>query len=77
MNKGDNLLFPIYRSIIGPGSGAEYEIIGWVGFRVTSFKPNGSKSSVHGYFTSVIWQGIQSQSGAGLNFGVKAIQLVE
>lgn len=72
-----DLLFPIYRTITGAGSGAQYDIIGWVGFRVTSFKPNGSKSTVKGYFTSVIWQGIQSQTGAGLNYGVRAIQLVE
>jgi hypothetical protein len=72
-----DLLFPIYRTLTGPGSGAEYDIVGWVGFRVTSFKPNGSKSTVKGYFTSVIWQGIQSQTGAGLNYGVRAVQLVE
>jgi hypothetical protein len=72
-----NLLFPIYRTLIGSGSTAEYDIIGWVGFRVTHFNPNGSRSFVKGYFTSVIWQGIQSQNGAGLNYGVKAIQLVE
>jgi hypothetical protein len=73
----DDLLFPIYKTITGPGSGAQYDIIGWVGFRVTSFKPNGSKSTVHGSFTSVIWQGIQSQTGAGLNYGARAVQLVE
>jgi hypothetical protein len=73
----DDLLFPIYKTITGPGSGAKYDIIGWVGFRVTSFKPNGSKSTVTGHFTSVIWQGIQSQTGANLNYGVRAIQLVE
>jgi hypothetical protein len=73
----DDLLFPIYRTLIGSGSTAQYEIIGWVGFRVTHFNPNGSKSFVKGYFTSVIWQGIQSNNGAGLNTGVKAIQLVE
>lgn len=72
-----DLLFPIYKTITGPGSGAEYDIIGWVGFRVTHFNPNGSRSFVKGYFTSVIWQGIQSQTGAGLNYGVRAIQLVE
>ena len=77
MNAGDNLLFPIYETLIGSGSNDQYDIIGWVGFRVTHFNPNGSKSFVKGYFTSVTWQGIQSQSGAGLNYGVRAIQLVE
>jgi len=77
LRKGDDLLFPIYRTLIGSGSNAQYDIIGWVGFRVTHFNPNGSKSFVKGYFTSVTWQGIQSQNGAGLNYGVRAIQLVE
>lgn len=73
----DTLLFPIYKTITGPGSGAQYDIVGWVGFKVSSFDPNGSKSYVRGAFTSVVWEGIHSQSGANLNYGVRAIELVE
>jgi Flp pilus assembly protein TadG len=71
------LLFPIYRSIIGPGSNAQYDIVGWVGFRVSSFDPNGSKSYVQGSFVSVVWDGVRSSSGSNMNYGVRAIQLVE
>ena len=71
------LLFPIYRSILGPGSNAEYDIVGWVGFRVSSFDPNGSKSFVEGSFVSVVWDGVRSTTGANMNYGVRAIQLVE
>lgn len=74
---GDDLLFPIYKKIIGSGSNAQYDVVGWVGFKVSSFDANGSKGKVYGAFTKVIWEGIQSESGAGLNWGARAIQLVE
>lgn len=74
---GDVLLFPIYKTITGSGSNAEYDIVGWVGFEVDSFQANGNTGKVQGAFTKVIWEGIQSDSGAGLNFGVRTIQLVE
>jgi hypothetical protein len=73
----DNLLFPIYRSISGSGSTAVYNVIGWVGFNVTSFQANGSTGKVKGAFTKVIWEGIQSKSGNNLNFGTRTIELVE
>ena len=36
------LLFPIYDRITGSGSGAEYHVIGWVAFHVTSYDANGN-----------------------------------
>ena len=74
---GDVLLFPIYKTITGSGSNAEYDIVGWVGFQVSSFVANGSTGKVRGAFTKVIWEGIQSNSGAGLNYGVRTVELVE
>ena len=73
---GDELLFPIYRTILGSGQNAKYDVIGWVGFTVTG-KQIGGKGKIFGTFTKVIWEGIQSNSGAGLNYGVRTIQLVE
>lgn len=73
----DTLLFPIYDKITGSGSGAEYRVVGWVGFTVTDFVANGSTSKVFGSFTETIWEGIQSQSGANLNYGARAVALVE
>lgn len=73
----DDLLFPIYKTITGSGSNAQYVVIGWVGFNVTEFDANGSNGTVYGSFTKVIWEGIQSASGEGLNYGARAIQLVE
>ena len=56
---GTELLFPVYRPpITGSGSGASYDIIGWVGFVPTSFSVGGSSGTIRGYFTQVIWQGL-------------------
>ena len=74
---GDVLLFPVYTTILGSGSNAEYDVVGWVGFEVTRYQATGSDGWVRGSFNEVIWEGVQSESGAGLNYGVRAIQLIE
>lgn len=74
---GDTLLFPIYKTIKGSGSGAIYDVVGWVGFNVTGFKIGGAEGKVEGSFTKVIWEGIQSTSGSNLNYGVRTIALVD
>jgi hypothetical protein len=71
------LLFPIYDRLTGSGSGAEYHVVGWVAFHVTSYNANGSTGVVKGSFKKVIWEGIQSQSGNNLNYGTTTIELVE
>jgi secretion/DNA translocation related TadE-like protein len=73
---GDDVLFPIYDTLTGPGTNAQYNVIGWIGFHVTSYQANGSKGWVKGWFTKVIWAGIQSTSSSGSNWGAKTIQLV-
>jgi hypothetical protein len=73
----DVLLFPIYKTITGSGSNAVYDIVGWVAFKVTAFQASGSTGKVFGSFTDVIWEGVGSQSGSGMNYGVRAIELVE
>jgi Putative Flp pilus-assembly TadE/G-like len=75
---GTELLFPVYRSpILGSGSGAEYDIIGWVGFVPTSFTAGGSTGTIRGYFTRVIWQGLADETGGVPDLGVRVISLVE
>jgi len=75
---GEELLFPVYREpIVGSGSGAEYNIIGWVGFVPTSYTLGGSGGTIRGYFTQVIWQGLADDTGSVPDFGVRVIQLVE
>jgi Putative Flp pilus-assembly TadE/G-like len=75
---GDELLFPVYSDTVGGGSNFEYDVIGWVGFRVTDFiKIQGNNKVIKGSFVRVIWEGLQSTSGSANNFGASAIQLVE
>ena len=75
---GDELLFPVYKQLKGTGSGAEYEIIGWVGFVITDMELSGTKEKLYGYFTRVIWEGILSETpDLTTDFGVRAITLVE
>jgi hypothetical protein len=75
---GTELLFPVYREpIVGSGSGAKYDIIGWVSFVPTSFTIGGSSGTISGYFTKVIWQGLADETGTVPDFGVRVISLVE
>ena len=79
--KGSVLLFPVYRQLDGQGQNASYEIIGWIGFHLTSYEVHGNNSTLHGYFTEFIAQGILSEGGGdggpSSSFGVKSIQLIE
>jgi hypothetical protein len=76
---GTELLFPVYDTLTGTGSGAQYHVIGWVGFHVESMDADGSDGEIKGYFTEVIWDGLQatSSTGGGPNYGARTVQLVE
>jgi len=78
-----DLLFPVYDTLTGSGANAEYHVIGWVAFHLLADTSGGSVSgggvsgSITGYFTQVIWDGIQSARGSSSpDFGVHSIQLV-
>jgi hypothetical protein len=73
---GKEVLFPVYRLLTGPGSNAKYDIIGWVGFVITSFDPSGSTGTITGHFTSYTAQGVQVTSGGNPYFGVHKVELV-
>jgi Putative Flp pilus-assembly TadE/G-like len=79
---GTVLLFPVFRTLDGTGQNAEYEIIGWIGFRLTDVKVEGNNATLTGSFTEYIAQGILASSGGGPSgpsstWGVKSIQLIE
>jgi Flp pilus assembly protein TadG len=76
IKSGTEVLFPVYRLLTGPGSNAKYDIIGWVGFVITSYKVNGSSSTITGYFSSYTANGVQVTTGGNPYFGVKTVQLV-
>jgi Flp pilus assembly protein TadG len=73
---GKEVLFPVYRLLTGPGSNAQYDIIGWVGFIIRSYSADGSNGSVTGQFTRYIADGIQVTSGGNPDLGVRKVQLV-
>jgi Flp pilus assembly protein TadG len=73
------MLFPVYDTLTGQGSNAEYHIIGWVPFHILDFETHGNNGSITGYFTDVIWNGTltTTSGGGGPNFGARTVQLVE
>lgn len=71
------VLIPVYDTLVKSGSTAEYNVIGWVGFVPTKLTGGGASARVHGYFTEVIWQGIQTTAATQPAFGAKTISLVE
>jgi hypothetical protein len=83
LRKDTDLLFPVYDILIGSGANAEYHVIGWVAFHLKSdtagVTGGGVSGSITGYFTQVIWDGIQSTTALppGTDFGVRTITLVK
>jgi Flp pilus assembly protein TadG len=74
---GTELLFPVYDTLTGGGSNASYNVIGWVAFHLDAFDDQGNSGTLTGYFTRVIWDGIQSTSNKHLpDFGVYSVSLV-
>jgi hypothetical protein len=65
ISTGDELLFPIYRTLKESGSNAEYDIIGWVSFVITNTTGGGSNAKVHGYFKEMVWEGVPASGGGG------------
>ena len=62
---GQELLFPVYRLLKGPGSNAMYDIIGWVGFVIDSYSNSGSTGVINGHFTRYTTDGIPAENGNG------------
>jgi Flp pilus assembly protein TadG len=72
------LLFPVYDKLSGSGSNAIYHVVGWVGFHITGHSASGSSGSITGWFTQVVWDGIESTAGDGSNpdLGARVVKLV-
>jgi putative Flp pilus-assembly TadE/G-like protein len=72
------LLFPVYSSVRGSGSGFEYFVVGFAVFHITDYDIHGSKDSrLHGYFVDMLWEGIISESAGDPNFGANTVTLIE
>jgi hypothetical protein len=74
-----DLLFPVYDELVGSGANATYHVVGWVGFHLTSFDASGTSGSITGYFTQVIWDGIESTASDGSNpdLGARVVKLID
>lgn len=74
----DEVLFPVYRQTQAQGAGFEYEVVGWVGFHITDYEIHGvNNARIYGWFTTIIWEGIQSETGGDPDFGARAVTLLE
>jgi hypothetical protein len=75
---GTELLFPVYDIVKGSGAGAQYHVIGWVGFHLTAHQESGSDGTITGWFTEVVWTGIQATKSSGQpNLGARTVQLID
>jgi hypothetical protein len=74
---GHELMFPVYRLLKGPGGNAIYDIIGWVGFVITSYNTSGSDGTIYGHFTRYVTDGVPAEHGGGgaEGLGVHKIEL--
>jgi hypothetical protein len=78
LRTGTEVLFPIYDPpILGSGSNARYNILGWIGFHIEDFDNRGASGSIEGYFTRVVWRGVLSNSSTTPNFGVRTVALID
>lgn len=84
---GTELLFPVFDTLDGTGTNAQYDVIGWVAFHLDCIglqtdttdcvNQQGNNQSLTGYFTRVIWSGLQAKTNKHLpDFGVYSVSLV-
>lgn len=72
---GSEILIPVYRTVREQGAGYEYQVVGWIGFHLLSYTRRGNGGALTGYFTSVVWEGMPSESAENF-FGAKVVKLV-
>jgi hypothetical protein len=75
---GTEILFPIFDVLQGTGSNAQYRVIAWVGFHLTAKTVTGGDTgSIQGWFTRVIWTGLEASGGTPPDFGVRTVILID
>lgn len=76
---GKEILIPVYDDLRRSGSTAEYNIVGWVAFKIMGWNSRGNGGDVTGYFTEVFWDGVQVGPGDAdaSDFGALTIKLVD
>jgi Putative Flp pilus-assembly TadE/G-like len=76
---GSELLFPIYDTLTGQGSGAVYHIVAWAAFHITGTAATGQSGTLTGWFTRIVWTGVVSSGPPPPqpDFGVRSVALVQ
>jgi hypothetical protein len=72
---GSDLLFPVYDQVRRQGANYQYRVVGWIGFHLAGYTAEGAKGSLSGYFTRVVWQGVEASAGDDF-FGATVVKLV-
>jgi Flp pilus assembly protein TadG len=75
---GTEILFPVYQPpVFLGGSNASFNIIGWVGFRISGYGVGGNSGTITGSFTRYIAEGLQATNpNSQTDFGARTVQLV-
>jgi hypothetical protein len=79
VRRGTVLLFPVYDTLTGSGANASYHIIAWAAFHILDHEAHGNDGTITGYFTEIVWEGLQATTpgGGGPMFGARTVQLIE
>jgi hypothetical protein len=79
IKEGDVLLFPVYDKLTGTGDNAQYHIVGFAAFLITSMDLAGNNEKFYGHFVSITWEAIEAESAgeAPPDFGVTSVSLIE
>ena len=75
--EGTELLFPVYDTVEGQGANFDYNVVGWAGFHLTSFDAQGSHGHLYGWFTHVVWKGIQDDGQNEPDLGAYTVSLIQ
>jgi Putative Flp pilus-assembly TadE/G-like len=59
----EEVLFPVYRLLTGPGANARYDIIGWIGFYIRSYDTSGNTGTLTGEFSRYVAEGLPATGG--------------
>jgi hypothetical protein len=73
---GDEVLFPVFRTLTGTGNNAVYDIVGWVAFVPEAFTGSGSSGTITGRFVRATWDADESDDPNAPDFGVRTVLLV-
>jgi Flp pilus assembly protein TadG len=72
---GTVLMFPVYDTLTGNGTNATYNVIAWVGFRLSSFTASGNSGSLTGVFTEITWEGLPATTNTEPSLGARVVTL--